>query len=61
MKAYLITTGAIFGLLALLHLWRVIAERSSLAMEPWFVLMTLVSAALCVWAMRLLRRSLRDR
>jgi len=57
MKAYVIITGAIFGLLALLHVWRVIAERSSLAMEPWFVLMTLASAALCVWAFRLLRRS----
>ncbi len=38
MKAYVITTGAVFGLLTLAHAWRVIAEDPHLATDPWFVL-----------------------
>ena len=55
MKAYLITTGSVFGLLTVLHIWRAIVERH-LATEPWFILITIASAALCLWAVRLLRR-----
>jgi hypothetical protein len=55
MKAYVITTGAIFGLLTLLHIWRAIVERP-MATEPWFILLTIASAALCVWAIRLIWR-----
>ena len=58
MKAYLITTGAIFALLALAHLLRTIAEWPRLAAEPWFYLegpgIGIVAAALCFWAWRLL-------
>ena len=54
MKAYLITTGAVFGLLTLAHIWRIVAEEPHLAREPWFVLITMVAAALCLWAWRLL-------
>lgn len=57
MKAYLITTGAIFGLITLAHLWRIIAESSHLAKDPWFILLTIIAAALCFWACRLLRRA----
>jgi len=57
MKAYVMTTGAIFGLLTLAHIWRVIEENPHLAREPWYVLLTLASAALCLWAVRLLWRS----
>ena len=57
MKAYLWVTAMIFGLLTLLHGWRVIAERASLARDPWFLVITLLSAALCVWAIRLLLRT----
>ena len=53
MKAYLATTAALFGFLTVVHVWRMIAERSSLAMDPWFVLITLVSALLCFWGARL--------
>ena len=59
MKAYLVTTGTVFGLLALLHLWRVLQESASLARDPWFLAITLVAAALCVWAFRLLRLTTR--
>jgi hypothetical protein len=57
MKAYLITTGAIFGLITVAHIWRFVVEGSSLVNEPVFVLLTILSAALCVWAVLLLRRS----
>jgi hypothetical protein len=64
MKAYLITTGTIFALIALAHLLRTIAEWSRLASDPWFFLfgpgLGVVAAALCFWAWRLLRISTRS-
>ena len=59
MKAYVITTGAVFGLLTLAHIWRVFAGEAHLAMDPWFILITVAAAALCVWAWRLVRGSSR--
>jgi hypothetical protein len=63
MKAYLITTGSIFGLLALAHVARTIAEWSRLATDPWFAVVGpgigVVAAALSVWAWRLLARRAR--
>jgi drug/metabolite transporter (DMT)-like permease len=56
MKAYLITTAAVFGLLTLAHILRAVQEGSSLASSPWFILLTLASAVLCAWALLLLRR-----
>jgi hypothetical protein len=56
MKAYLITTGAIFGMITLAHIWRIVVESSLLAREPWFMALTLLSAAMFIWAMLLLRR-----
>ena len=58
MKAYIIISGAIFGLTTLVHLWRAFAEGASLATQPWFVLITLATALLCLWACRLLRSRL---
>jgi len=55
MKAYVMTTGAVFGLIALAHLLRVVEEGPRLAKDPFFVLLTVLAAALCVWAVRLLR------
>jgi hypothetical protein len=64
MKAYLITTGTLFALLALAHLVRTIAEWPSLSTDPWFVLevpgIGVVAALLCFWAWRLLRASARS-
>ena len=54
MRAYVMTTGAAFGLLALAHVARAVAEGAHLAREPFFVLTTIGSLALCVWAFRLL-------
>ena len=54
MKAYLITTGMVFGLITLAHIGRVFAEGPHLATDPLFVLLTIAAAALCAWAWRLL-------
>jgi hypothetical protein len=56
MKIYVMITGAIFGLIALAHIWRAIAEGPSLATDPAFIVLTLAAAALCVSAVRLLWR-----
>ena len=56
MKAYLLTTGLLFALLTVVHVWRAIAESSSLARDPWYILITLLSAAFSAWAFGLLRR-----
>ena len=57
MKAYVTTTGTIFGLIVVAHIWRVFKESSQLAREPDFILITLAAAGLCIWAARLLRAS----
>jgi len=59
MKAYIITTGAVFGLLTVAHIWRALEEGQQLAKNPWFILITVAAAALCLWACRLLRSSSR--
>jgi protein-S-isoprenylcysteine O-methyltransferase Ste14 len=56
MKAYVMTTGAVFGLLTLVHLLRMIMEPH-LATDPLYVLITAAAGGLCLWAWRLLRRS----
>jgi hypothetical protein len=60
MKAYLWTTGVVFGLIALAHILRIIVEGVRLATEPMFILLTLIAASLCVWAFRLLMTSARS-
>ena len=37
MKAYLITTGTLFALLAVAHLLRTIVEWPGLGTDPWFL------------------------
>jgi hypothetical protein len=59
MRAYLITTGTVFGLITLAHMWRVFLEGPHLAKDPFFIALTFLAAALCVWACRLLSKSSR--
>jgi hypothetical protein len=47
-KAYVITTAMVFGLLTVVHIWRVLAEGTYLARDPFFVLITIAAAALYV-------------
>jgi len=60
MKAYLITTGTVFGLITAAHIWRIFAEGSHLATDPVFLLLTVLAAGLSFWAWSLLRRSPRS-
>ena len=54
MRAYVLLTGIVFGLLAAMHVWRYIDEGPQVV-NAFFVVMTLVAAGLCLWSMRLLR------
>lgn len=56
-RVYLLTTGILFGLLTLAHVWRVFAESATLARDPWYVLITTIAAVFCVWALALYRRT----
>ena len=54
MRAYLAITGTLFGLLFLLHIWRVIAEWSGFNAGAGLVLLTaMIALGLSVWAFRL--------
>ena len=59
MRAYVLTTGILFGIVTLAHVWRMIEERP-MATAPWYILITVATGALCLWAWRLLRRSRRS-
>jgi len=58
-KAYVTTTGVIFGLLTVAHIWRIVAENPNLARDPWYVLITVAAAALSLWAWRVLPKTVR--
>ena len=61
-RVYLAVSGAVFGLVAVLHLLRVV-NGWSVAVGPWSAPMTvswlgtIFPAILCVWAFRLASRS----
>lgn len=60
MRAYVITTGAVFALLVVAHAARLALEGPRLLSEPDFILATLIPAGMCVWAWRLVRRPATD-
>jgi hypothetical protein len=57
MRAYVMTTGVVFALLAVMHIWRMVVEGGSMATDPWFLAITAIAAGLSVWALVALRRS----
>jgi len=59
MKAYLATTGLVFLAVTIAHIMRMVGERGGPGGDPWFILLTLVTAGLTVWAGLLLVRSRR--
>jgi hypothetical protein len=59
MKTYVVTTGILFGLVTLAHVLRIVHESRALATDPWFMLITTLTAALCVWACLLIARRAR--
>jgi len=60
MKAYLITTGTLFGLVVVAHIWRLFEEGAHPMTELPFVLLTIVAAAMSAWAWTLFARSRRS-
>lgn len=54
MKAYLATTGSVFGLIVLAHLLRIFHEGSHVLTDPLWLTLTLLAAALSFWGFRLL-------
>ena len=59
MKAYVAATGVLFLLLVAVHIWRAVEEGSRVAKEPFFVIATLVTGGLSLWALWLLRSARR--
>ena len=57
MRAYIITTGIVFALLAASHVLRVAVEGAQVLSEPIFVFTTIASVALALWALYLIVRS----
>ena len=61
MKAYLSTTGAIFGIMAVLHIWRAAAEwPHEMPGAGFLTLMAaliVIPAALALWAFLLLQKT----
>ena len=55
MKAYLLTTGTVFGLITPAHIGRMFAEGRHVAADPVFLILTALSAGLCGWAFGLLK------
>ncbi len=55
MKAYVMTTGAVFGLIVVAHIWRVVEEGLALAKDPLYIILTIAASGLCFRAWRLLR------
>jgi hypothetical protein len=53
MKAYLVVTAAIFGAIVVAHVLRIITESTALATQPPFIALTVISALLCGWGIRL--------
>jgi hypothetical protein len=60
MKAYLVVTGTIFGLIGIAHLLRLFVERHPLS-DPWFLgsnlALFVVGAGFAIWATRLVVRT----
>jgi len=55
MKAYLVSTGILFAVIAALHGWRIVAEWNGVDAGFLFVaIVGLVALALSVWAWKLL-------
>jgi hypothetical protein len=49
------TTGAVFGLIVVAHVWRVAVEGPALAKDPVYILLTLAAGALAIWSWRVLQ------
>jgi hypothetical protein len=55
MRAYVMTSGGIFGLIVVAHILRMVEEGPQVARDPLYVIATVVAVAFSVWAFLLLR------
>ncbi len=56
MKSYVIVTGLAFALLAPAHVARIFLEGWHVATSPMFIITTLASVAISIWAACVYRR-----
>jgi hypothetical protein len=56
MRTYLATTGVLFALLVVAHVWRATIEPT-LVRDPWFLIFSVLAAGLSIWAFSLFRRA----
>jgi hypothetical protein len=59
-KAYVVTSGMLFGIVTVAHVWRMIEEGRSVASSPWYLAITILTAALAAWAWRVARGGARS-
>ena len=52
MKPYVMTTGVLFALLTVAHIWRMVAEGPGVSGDPFYLGITVLAAALALWAAR---------
>ena len=52
MRAYVITSGTVFGLVLVAHVARVVDEGLQVASDPLFVVSSMVALGLVLWAWR---------
>ena len=45
MKPYVITTGTVFGLIVVAHIWRAVVEGPGIAKDPVYIILTVVAAS----------------
>lgn len=55
MKTYVMTTGTIFGLVVVAHVWRAVEEGAGVTRDPFFLAITALALGLGLWALRVLR------
>jgi hypothetical protein len=56
LRCYVIATGIAFALIFLAHVARALAEGTAILREPMFILTSILSLGLAVWALVLVTR-----
>jgi hypothetical protein len=55
MKPFIATAGTVFALLVVVHVWRIAAEGPGV-LNPFFIGVTVIAAALSIWAWQVYRK-----
>lgn len=54
MRCYVIATGIVFAIIFVLHIARIFAEGTWLLREPMFILTSVLSLGMAIWAVVLI-------